>query len=672
MKNLTLHRILPPDRYWHMLLLTIMVLVGLLYGSLHLLAVAENHWNFRETIFFTCYISDDVHHYITQIKEIYERNYALSNSFLIEHKQGQSVWPRFPFYLTAFIGKALHLQVQHLVVLMDCVLPPLIFLASYWLLVTVSSVRRTSLMGALVLILLPHIMRLDLLASLTTRFSNVRNLVPSLFIQAHIFKFHGFSRTINPQLTYLFLLLALAAFVNAYRSRKPWYLGVSVVFGILLSYSYPFFSTYLYVCLGLITIGSLMLKNKSGCYQALLALGLIVACSLPFWYRIFTAPDSHLSQAHKMAHSHVPIINGQLTFSLMICAMLGLLWWKRIIEPFSGMMALALLLGGVICVEQHVISGIQVQPWHYLWYVIPQATIFTLALCGAGYVQKHPQRRLKSWLFTKVCLIGGLLLIGLGVLSTPSLVAAYLSSDGVLVPRIQALFTAIHLFGLIGGLLLLTVWGILHLFRCPAWSLHPTTLLISLVFGYVFIDLGVGRYQMYQEFLKPLYGYLQQLAPAANWLNQHTEKESVIVGGLEYSHTDSLIPIYTHNNLYMCEYAEYYAVPGCEELRDRLYNVLYLMGINSAETFDAFLTASKTEGKAAYLPGACSPSFEEYQKKLGADVLETLLTYRADYVFFGPMERKRFLINPERYPFLKPVYHDAFVTIYHILHPGEQ
>ena len=77
------------------------------------------------------------------------------------------------------------------------------------------------------------------------------------------------------------------------------------------------------------------------------------------------------------------------------------------------------------------------------------------------------------------------------------------------------------------------------------------------------------------------------MSAAFQWLNDHTPKESVILGDPVF--TNSYIPIYTHNNVYVAVHAQFYGVPSIEEIRKRLYNYLHLMGIVSQDDFDQYI-----------------------------------------------------------------------------------
>ena len=161
------------------------------------------------------------------------------------------------------------------------------------------------------------------------------------------------------------------------------------------------------------------------------------------------------------------------------------------------------------------------------------------------------------------------------------------------------------------------------------------TILYILILGYVPWDIGVGRYQQYQRDLKPQFEYLQKLVPSLHWLNGHTERESVIVSNPYIYSTASMLTIYTHNNVYVSEYAQYYTIPSMSEIQDRLYSLMYFMGITSQENFQKFMRGIHVSG-----------SFSEYQEKRKKEFYSELKKYRADYLFYGPKELVRQAVRP--------------------------
>ena len=221
-----------------------MLIISFVYGFQHILWLQEHHWDIPHIIFITSFEAWDSDHYAAKIQDIYEGHWKLSNAYLAEHKDTvRSPWQKFPYFLSAGIAKLLHIKVPFLIVLMDFVLPPVIFVLAYQLLFTLGMSRRISLASAFIFTLVPNLVRMEVFPLVLHRLLRDGAGVP-LFMEAH--QGYGFSRTINPQLTFIFLLSALIFFFKAILSSRRRDLFFSILFGIVLSYSYIYFSTYLH------------------------------------------------------------------------------------------------------------------------------------------------------------------------------------------------------------------------------------------------------------------------------------------------------------------------------------------------------------------------------------------------------------------------------------------
>lgn len=646
------------------LLIILTLVVGFLYGFHHILWLNDLHWDYNNAIFVTSMAQGwDVHHHIGLAKEVYERNYIPENLYLAEYKDGKiPFWyHQIQYYLTAFTAKILHLQVYQVIVFMDFVLPACIFLFVYWILYTVSSVRNISILGALFLILTPYLFRLEYLLRVFKRFLSLQGLVPPIL--AHVHCYNCFARSINPQLVFLFPLASLLFFFKELTTLKKRYVLLSILFGTITLYSYIFFAASLYSFLGIGAVTALVLKDRVYFKHALIILSFNLLFSVPFWYSVFTYSENSMNKMSFGTLNRTPILHPQVWFTLLLCLLIVLCLRRNYVSTLTGIVAFSLLLSGIICLEQHVITGVSVQPNHYSLYVIPQFTIMAIALLAAEWIKKRKGarpsgiwRRIMIFPISNLMLSGGIVLGGLSVLFSPSFVASSLSPDGILVPKVQFLLEMIHFYGVVlGGVLLIA--GIILKLRFARLSIHLSTVLYAVIIIYWVGDLGLTLYERYQVYIKPEFGDLQKLAPAVQWLNKHVEKDSVIIGSPDYAATDSVIITYTDLNLYVSMGAAWFPTPPLDEFFDRAFNLMYLLGITSQKDFTETMYTLRKD----------PPPFEKYQEKLQKELYPELKKYRADYLLYGPREKKNFKVDPGKtYSFLEEVYHDEFVTIYRI------
>jgi len=223
-------------------------------------------------------------------------------------------------------------------VLMNMICPLLLLFVTYLFLMAISSHRWFSLLGALFLVLTPHIAQLNKLCSTIIRLVLLQ--IP-IFTEVHCY--HCYTRPINPQLTYIFLIAFLVCWGQSMRTlqMKSWIFAG--FWGIITSYSYVYFYTYLYVFLGIGIIGILLQKEWGHFRQSLRILGIILLCSFPFWYSVFSFPKNSLHQMAWMENNRTPIIDAQIVFTLLVSfGIIAGLLTKRL-EKFSGLVSLSLL-----------------------------------------------------------------------------------------------------------------------------------------------------------------------------------------------------------------------------------------------------------------------------------------------------------------------------------------
>lgn len=659
---------------FQLFLIGLAVGISFIYSAFHLFYLHDRGWNYTNAIVVSTFTQTrDNDFYMTQLKDIYEANYKLINPYFVEYKHDDAAARQeFPVYFIAFIGKMLHLKVQSLVILMDLLFPLLIFATAYSFFNNILFSPRISALGAFTLVMTPQLLFLpQLWHYLQNPSLRLYGLIPSLLLTAHG-SFGTFGRMLNPQFTYLLLILSLFFFFKGLKIRNVKYYLMCAILGTILSYSYVYLSTYLYCVIGSCTLIACYLRKKWYIRDSIFTLMGIIVASLPFWYEILTSPHNELQRMSWVELQRTPILSIDVLSVLVMIGFTCFLWKSTVITDFTMMVCVAILAAGFICVNQQVITGRSVQPWHYQLYVIPESLLIASVILVSNFFQWHVRRhgRISRVLTVSLPLNHILFIISIliGILGTifhPAVLTFLFSFHAEADP--PRLLENIYHYSLLFSIMLfliglsLTKWNSRHFSQ----RVKIGTLCMILWIGYVMGDIFLARYAYYIHILCPNFGDLQQLAPALNWLDQETPPESVVlsmIGKEPFVHqseavsTANLITIYTHNNVYMSEEAHLYAVPTVNELKDRVYNMMYLMGIQTPESFHQFMYRLYTSG-----------SFEEYQQKFKYDVYQELKKYRVDYVWYGPRERQYFQINPDSYAFLHKVYDDQIVQIYQVL-----
>ena len=298
----------------------------------------------------------------------------------------------------------------------------------------------------------------------------------------------------------------------------------------------------------------------------------------------------------------------------------------------------------------------------------------------------------------------------------------------ILIKKKNQQFWFLLLF-LLGGLVCLNVQLVTgYTFQGDHWTLRVINPWTILMLGFVYFRLLRNKI-----FYKPLTAFLififlgmdfwiqlsfskkaysvytlpEEKIAALEWLNKNTPKDSVVVSpSIE---TNSLIPAYTHNNVYLPNGGV--TLASTKEIIERLYFTYKLFGIKP-DYLDDILTYSQErevlkeencridqclknrsldflekEGawfffhmqSVTWKVGFSGWSFklglaEEKKQEIVTGYREFLKTkqylpkdMRLDYVFFGPNEKHLLGANLDKYSFLSPVFQNQGVKIYQVV-----
>jgi len=202
------------------------------------------------------------------------------------------------------------------------------------------------------------------------------------------FEFLRFSRAINPQWTvswFLGVLISLALWIK--RPRIGWLAAAAACTGVLI-YSYVYAWTYVLASVGLLTVWFLSSaslgvfdwrRDRKRLQHLALFWVVVIVVGIPYALNLLEAmghpwfPES--AQRLGMLTSHTPIIGVWLVVFIVVSFLTKRLW------PVTWPLLPCLALGGLIALNQHVLTGRYIVPHHYHWYFIqPLASVFTVAL----------------------------------------------------------------------------------------------------------------------------------------------------------------------------------------------------------------------------------------------------------------------------------------------------
>ena len=318
------------------------LIIGLIYILPHILFISEEGRNYR--LFFKT--KDDSALYAARVREVYDGHYLIADPFTYENKQRPYVRPFLSELLVGMSGKALGLSIDNLFILGDFIFPVIIFYLLFYFLKLLTKSVPLSLLGSTAILL-------DALYSLIAL--SKLNLSDS---------FSTFSRPIAPQFHYIFFVLCL---IFIYRSLVNYKARDTLLAGFflgLLFYMYPYFWTYIFAGLGVLSLYLIFKKEFKRTKIILFILTGAIVISIPYWVnymRLLDLPFYNEIATRFFRQSHQPIISKLSVLNLVIFSA----FYKK--RDFNFFFLLSFLAGSVLCMNQQLLTGwiFEADQWHY-------------------------------------------------------------------------------------------------------------------------------------------------------------------------------------------------------------------------------------------------------------------------------------------------------------------
>lgn len=558
------------------------LIVGLVYILPHILFIFEYDRNYH--LFFNNY--EENLFYVARAREKYDGNYLSSDPYIYENKTRPYARPFLSEYLVGILGKILGLSIDSLFLMGDFVFPIIIFYLLFYFLNLFVRSPSLSLMGSVVVLLaeFPD----SLKALLKLNFPN-NTLI--------------FSRYINPQFQYIFFVACLIfIYKSLVNGRVIDFLFSGLFLGLLF---YMFLYFWIYILVGLFVL-SLYLVFKGKFKQIKTILFIFTEAlfiSIPFWInylRLTSLPfyNEMMTRIGLQTSRHIII----LKLPILILITFIFFYKKR---DFNFYFLLAFLLGGLLCMNQQVLTG---------WTILPDY--------------------LYSNVYRQMIIMAGIVLLD-----------RFLEES-----KFRERF--------------------IRFFLITSFTFSISIGIITQVYNY-----EKNRHIQFQQ---------QNLYDAFVWLQDNTKKEDVVLAS---DRTASLIPIYTHNNVYWSNYIFDYANSD-KDILERFFLLSRLLGINEDRVMDYIFTYRKEEDsnvffgvryeKQSYqnfnqgikinLPQDVYDYIKQRYRAFQKEDINMLLNrFRLDYIFYGPDEK---LISRGRFKeqsFLDKVYDAGSIQIYKII-----
>ena len=329
--------------------------------------------------------ADAEEYYVARTQEVYDGNPGLGGVFLSQKNLPYLV-PGLGENIVARLGQVLAQNAVDANVSAKFFSPFLISLLVYALIYSLSaSVPGALLAGALVV-------------AGDAVFGGPSTLIEVLTGSNPITSFLVFSRPINPEVSAIFLFVALLILAHVFfKNRQSTWLS-SAALGLSAGgvlYISPFVSSFLFAVFGLSLLWFAVKRDyaRVKALAASIAIGLVAV--VPFLLNFLQLRQSpfyaETSIRQGLTHTHAPIVGFWL-----IALIASLFIWPRrfsAARPFFATAVAAL----VILLNQQILTGIAVQPVHYHWYLTRPLAGMAFALLAVFLIE---------WLFKSKILRG--------------------------------------------------------------------------------------------------------------------------------------------------------------------------------------------------------------------------------------------------------------------------
>ena len=308
--------------------------------------------------------------YLGRIKALYKGHpWTINNFYNREHAGDPWVLGVLGENVTAAIGRALGLSVVHLDFLMSAVLPVILFWLCWRLTVDLGGGSRMGLLAAGAILFSYY--------WLTPKMGAVLDLLKGQG-RAHAL---WFLRPISPQFNHVVLLATLVASWRALtRVSWGWVALAGTLFGVLF-YAFVYHWTFVAAGVGLFGVVAWWRGERTTfarCVALLLLGGLL---SIPYWQNVLAViahPGfSHLEMRAGVVHTRAPLIPWVHIVLIAAVAAGGFFCGRGREARFS----LAFLAGGLLCLNQQLVTGRLLQPSH--WQNYANKTMLLIALAAA-------------------------------------------------------------------------------------------------------------------------------------------------------------------------------------------------------------------------------------------------------------------------------------------------
>ncbi len=363
----------------HAVVFLFAILVGLLSVAPHLLAVHAIGSAYRGIPFL--YL-DNENEYLARMQEIVDGHPSIGSPFFYEYKNDLAVQPPLGEWAYVLLSRATGRTLPQTLVLAKFLFPAVLSLLVYaflWRLLPADRPRMRvlgSLTGGLLVTL-----GYDLLS-----IQDVLSVLRGQDIGVHL---SLWTRPVNPIVGALLVFGYLNLLWEVLLNHRRWAVPFA---GVLLGASvFYFFSWGVLISVSAILVAILAMQTDwVGVKRIVLAMIVSFVVSAPYWVSTLSSVSGEAGRAlalrNGMFFTHAPLLNKTLLVALVVFVLAsiylvrrGTAWREFVREPW-WLISLSLLLGGLWALNQQIVTGRMIWPYHFVQYTKPFAMIVVIVV----------------------------------------------------------------------------------------------------------------------------------------------------------------------------------------------------------------------------------------------------------------------------------------------------
>jgi cell division protein FtsL len=400
----------------HRLGIIVAVLVGIICASPQVISRLELGSAYRG-IMLTA--SDDDGTYIARMREILDGHPSVSSPYYFEYKsESPLVWP-VGEYFYAIPSIVFHLSLLDTALIAKGILPAVLFFLVYFMILQLTKTRFggpgswVALSGGLLVTLGYDFSVLSVLGSWS------RGLSPDV-------QFSIWTRPVNPITG---AILIFSCLILCWKMVEDKWKFVFLPIGIMMAASvyYFFIWSILLSFFVFLLLGCILRKDWLSLKRILLCLLVFVVVSAPYWFgqlkTLVGVEGLMLAKRNGLLLMHTPLLNKTLliAFVLFVLSTVFMIRFQKrfaIYKEGWWVYCLSLLLGGLWALNQQVITGRAIWPYHFVQYTKP--FVYVALMVTLYYVFSARFRKLLIF----ICLITSIASIANGLAEATTVVTA--------------------------------------------------------------------------------------------------------------------------------------------------------------------------------------------------------------------------------------------------------